>query len=378
MANHGRRNVEDEVVTTWRARERRARRRRWVRAGGGLLVAGTLLAMIGLSGAPRTGIDADAIPDPNPAGRLVWHPSYGMPWFDSAHRFLLRLVVGNHAVPIERFPALTHGLLSSGRVTEADLVLATPATRDQLALVHTDAYLDQLDRLTSGWPIQRGLLRSGENRINSDLYAFIRASVGGTIEAARIALEHGVAMNLSGGYHHAFADREEGFCFVNDVAVAIEVLRAEGRVERVMIVDLDTHHGNGNAALFRDRDDVVLFDMYELDNYPADKVRVDHPIPLRSNMDDAGYLTRLDALPAPVEAAAPDLLFYIAGADPYVEDVLGTQRLTLEGLRRRDETVLETARTLDVPIAVVLGGGYSTAAELAEINGNTALAVLGR
>jgi acetoin utilization deacetylase AcuC-like enzyme len=378
MADNGSRSEGSDVVGSWHAERRRARRRSLWRTGSGLAIGTGLLLMIGLSGAPETGVDPGAIPSPNPDGRLVWHPSYGMPWFDSGHRLLLRLVVGNHAVPIDRFPALTRRLTATGLVTEADLVLAAPATHAQLALVHTDAYLENLDRLTGGWPIQRGLLRPGENRINSDLYAFIRASVGGTVEAARIALDHGRAMNLSGGYHHAFPDHEEGFCFVNDVAVAIEVLRAEGRIERAMIVDLDTHHGNGNAAVFRGRDDVTIFDVYERDNYPQTKLPIEYPIPLGRGVGDEEYLGELARLSDAVAEVQPDLLFYIAGADPFANDVLGNQRLTMEGLRQRDEIVLGICRALEVPCAVVLGGGYSTAGELGEINARTALAVLGR
>ncbi len=367
-----------DEVEIWLAEERHARRQRWLRGGIVLTVGTALLAALALTGHPATGIDPAAVRTSNPEARLVWHPTYGMPWFDRGSRMLLRLAVGDHAVPIDRFPKLTSALIDSGQVTVTDLVRPTPLTREQVERVHDPAYLDELDRLTEGWLLPEGLTRRGENRINADLYAFIQASSGGTLEAGRIALQEGVAMNLAGGYHHAYPDHEEGFCFVNDVAIAIEVLRAEGRIERAMIVDLDTHHGNGNAAVFRGRDDVAIFDIYEADNYPRPKVPVSYPVALDAGVDDREYLEEMEGLVAAVAQVQPDLLFYIAGADPFEGDVLGNQRLTRAGLRERDEVVLEVCRALQVPCAVVLGGGYSTAAEVAAINASTALTVLER
>ena len=369
---------DDGLVEAWKGDQRRVRRRVALRTGLGTVAATALALATGLTGRPATGIDAAAIPEAAPEARLVWHPSYGMPWFHRGYRTLLRLVVGDHAVPIDRFPSLTRQLMATGLITEADLVVPRPADRDLLSRVHEDDYLEKLDRLTDGWILQEGLTRSGENRINSDLYAFMRASVGGTVEAGRRARVHGTAMNLSGGYHHAFPGHEEGFCFVNDVAIAIEVLRDEGLIERAMIVDLDTHHGNGNAAVFRGRDDVVILDIYEEDNYPQTKVPIEYPVPLPGGVGDAEYLERLESLLPAVIEAKPDLVFYVAGADPFENDVLGNQGLTLDGMRQRDEVVVEVCRAVGVPCAVVLGGGYSTADEVGRINASTALTVLGR
>ena len=368
----------DRTVDEWRVGQRRVRRGRILRAGLATFAGVAFALGLGLSGRPAAGVDAAAILPASSDARLVWHPSYGMPWFHRGYRTLLRLVVGNHAVPIDRFPSLTRQLMDSGHVTEADLVVPVPADRDLLSRVHTDEYLDKLDRLTEGWILQEGLTRPGENRISSDLYAFLRASVGGTVEAGRLALDHGSAMNLSGGYHHAFPGHEEGFCFVNDVAIAIELLRDQGHIERAMIVDLDTHHGNGNASVFRHREHVAIFDMYEEDNYPATKASVEYPVALREGLGDEEYLKRLEELLPAVLETEPDLLFYVAGADPFENDVLGNQRLTLDGMRQRDEYVLEVCRALEVPCAVVLGGGYSTADEVGRINATTALTVLNR
>ncbi len=372
------RDVGGGRVEEWHEQRQRARRSKILRTGL-VTFAGAALALgVGLSGRPVTGVDAAALASATPDARLVWHPSYGMPWFHRGYRTLLRLVVGDHAVPIDRFPSLTRQLMDSGHVSEADLVVPASADRDLLSRIHTDAYLDELDRLTEGWILQEGLTRSGENRISSDLYAFMKASVGGTLEAGRRALDHGTAMNLSGGYHHAFPGHEEGFCFVNDVAIAIEILRDEGLIERAMIVDLDTHHGNGNADVFRGREDVAIFDMYEEDNYPQTKVPVEYPVPLPAGVGDVEYLERLESLLPAVLEAKPDLVFYVAGADPFENDVLGNQGLTLDGMRQRDEVVVEVCRAVGVPCAVVLGGGYSTADEVGRINASTALTVLGR
>ena len=365
-------------VHAWQSFRRRQRLRRTLVTAVVILIGSTIVVALGTSGSPASGLEAATIPSPNPDARLVWHPSYGMPWFDNAHRLVVRLLVGDHAVPIVRFPALTRRLVDDGVVTAADVTLAPIPGRDELSRVHTAEYLAKLDRLTEGWILQEGLTRPGENRISSDLYTFIQASVGGTDAAAEIALEHGLAMNLSGGYHHAYPGHEEGFCFLNDVAISIERLLAQGRIDRAMIVDLDTHHGNGNASVFRTRPEVAIFDMFERENYPRDKVPIEYAVPLAEGTDDEDYLEDLEALFGAVAEQRPGLLFYIAGADPFAGDVLGNQRLTMDGLRRRDEYVLAVCEALEVPVVVVLGGGYSTAEELAEINGNTALALLGR
>jgi acetoin utilization deacetylase AcuC-like enzyme len=182
---------------------------------------------------------------------------------------------------------------------------------------------------------------------------------GGTLLAGRLALEHGSAGHLGGGFHHAFADHGEGFCLLNDVAVAARVLLGEGRVGRVAIVDLDVHHGNGTASIFAGDPDVFTFSMHQERNYPADKPPSDLDVGLDDRTGDGAYLDALARhLPEALDGS-PDLVFYLAGADPYRDDQLGGLALTIEGLRRRDRMVLEAVQERGIPVAVVLAGGYA-------------------
>ena len=185
-------------------------------------------------------------------------------------------------------------------------------------------------------------------------------SCGGTLLTARSALEDGVAVHLGGGFHHAYAGHGEGFCLYNDVAVAVRALRAEDVVERVAVVDLDVHHGNGTAAIFAEDDDVLTFSMHQQNNYPSLKPPSDLDVGLPDGTEDADYLDLLDrALGDVLGEPAPELIVYLAGADPYEHDQLGGLTLTLGGLRRRDRMVLERAGERRIPIAVLMAGGYA-------------------
>jgi acetoin utilization deacetylase AcuC-like enzyme len=186
-----------------------------------------------------------------------------------------------------------------------------------------------------------------------------RTMVGGTIETARLAVAaRAVVAHIGGGLHHAFANHGEGFCAFNDVAVAIRTLQHDG-VDRVAVIDLDVHHGNGTAFIFESDPRVFTFSMHQQHNYPMWKPRGSLDIGLADGTGDSEYLGLLnDALPA-VMASAPDVLFYLAGADPYEDDQLGGLRVTREGLRARDRLVIQQARQNGVPMAVVLAGGYA-------------------
>jgi acetoin utilization deacetylase AcuC-like enzyme len=185
---------------------------------------------------------------------------------------------------------------------------------------------------------------------------------GGSIETGSLARRHGVAIHLGGGFHHAFADHGEGFCLVNDVAVAIRSLQRAGEIERASVVDLDVHHGNGTASIFSGDPDVFTFSMHQEKNYPESKPRGSLDVGLANGTDDAEYLARLrDCLPAAIEGHQPDLIFYLAGADPFRHDQLGGLALTFGGLRDRDALVLDAARRASIPVAVVLAGGYARA-----------------
>ena len=228
-------------------------------------------------------------------------------------------------------------------------------SREALRLVHTGNYID---RLTAGSLAADEMRRLGFPW-SPGLVERSHRAVGGTIEAARAALEHGVAMNLAGGTHHAFPDRGEGFCVFNDVAVAIRVLQDERRVARAAVVDLDVHQGNGTHAIFAGDASVTTFSMHGRRNYPFAKVPGTVDVELEDGTGDALYLERLcETLPGVLAAAAPDLVIYLAGADPHEGDRLGRLRLTFDGLARRDALVLESCREVGIPVAVTIAGGY--------------------
>ena len=169
-------------------------------------------------------------------------------------------------------------------------------------------------------------------------------------------------MNLSGGFHHAFSDYEEGFCYLNDVGVAIKKLQKEKKTDKVMIIDCDVHHGNGNASIFLNDPSVYIIDIYQQDNYPNRKIPVDAAISLKSSegIDDEMYLSKLgQVLESSIDIFKPDLIFYLAGADPYYDDKLGKFKMTKEGLARRDNKVIKAVSERGISLTVVLAGGYS-------------------
>lgn len=263
--------------------------------------------------------------------------------------------LGAHVFPTAKYGRVVRLALERGLVAPTDIVAPEPAAWEQLALVHTDAYLEKVrtGRLSIAEIAQLELPWSLE------IVEGFRLATGGTIEAGRLALAHGIAMQVGGGLHHAFADHGEGFCLFNDVAVAVRALRREGRCRRVAIVDCDVHHGNGTAAIFRDDPDVFTLSIHQANNYPAEKPPSTLDVHLPDGTDDRAYLGHLDkALPA-VVAWRPELVYYLAGADPFVDDQLGGLSLSFEGLRARDARVLGTCRRAGVPVAVTLAGGYA-------------------
>ena len=233
-------------------------------------------------------------------------------------------------------------------------------TYEDLAQVHTDEYLDKIatNSFSAFEVIQLEIPYSEQAREGLMLMC------GGTLLAGRLALEHGCAAHLGGGFHHAFASHGEGFCLLNDVAVAARVLIAGSKIERVAVVDLDVHQGNGTAAIFADDQSVFTFSMHQENNYPAEKPPSDLDLGLDDHASDEVYLDLLsEHLPKVLEGHDPDLVFYLAGADPYRDDQLGGLGLTLEGLRRRDQFVYDSVRDSDTALAVVLAGGYAFRSE---------------
>lgn len=308
--------------------------------------------------------------------RVVWHPNYGMPWFNNAENLALQtvipLVYGRHPANLLRYAALSEELLDKGVITKEDVELVRDIDPLVLQQFHTQAYLKRVESMVDH-PSQ-GLF-NGEDPINQGLYDFYLAATEGSYLAAHIALKQGNAINLSGGFHHAFRDHDEGFCFFNDVAGTIIRLRDEGLVRKALIVDLDVHHGNGNADYFKDDPTVSIFDVYEGDIYPKKKIPVTRPIVLQAGTTDSEYLNALDSLEDAL-TFNPDIAFYLAGADPFMGDKLGRMSLTKEGLRKRDERVIRLFHERNIPLVVTLAGGYSDLDDLVDINRATVQTLL--
>lgn len=272
----------------------------------------------------------------------------------SSARYSFPLPEG-HRFPIAKYARLRERVIAEG-VVPADCV-HDPArvSLEDLLLVHT---ADYVDRFTQG-----ALTADEERRLGfpwSD--ALVERSyraAGGTSEAARAALRHGITMNLAGGTHHAFPSHGEGFCVFNDVAIAIRTLQRDRLIERAAVIDLDVHQGNGTHAVFADDDRVFTFSMHGGRNYPFRKVAGDLDIELADRTGDDAYLALLaEALPRVIDAAHPDLVIYLAGADPHERDRLGRLSLTFDGLARRDSMVLDQCREVGIPVAVTIAGGY--------------------
>lgn len=274
---------------------------------------------------------------------VVWSPTY-------------EVDIGPHVFPTAKYRMVRDRLLADGTIAEGDGVEAAPVADEILARVHTPEYLAKIreDRFTSRErivlevPFSPALARAG------------RVCCGGTLLTARLALRDGIGVHLGGGFHHAFPGHGEGFCLLNDVAVATIALLDRGLVERVMVVDLDVHHGNGTAAIFASEPRVFTLSFHQEHNYPAVKPPSDLDVGLADRTSGTTYLAELRArLPVVVERFRPQLAFYLAGADPYREDQLGGLCLSQEALRERDAFVLDTLRAADAAVAVTLAGGYA-------------------
>jgi acetoin utilization deacetylase AcuC-like enzyme len=271
-----------------------------------------------------------------------------------------------HPFPISKYPLLKERLLSEGVLATTDLLEPAPIEMTAIELVHTPEYLEKL---------QSSLLSSAELRRlglpwSEALWRRSRLATGGTLLAARTALVNGVAGNLAGGTHHAFADHGEGFCVINDVAIAIAQLRSEGTIRGAAVIDLDVHQGNGTAAIFEHVEEVFTFSMHGERNYPLAKMRSNLDVPLRDGAGDVEYLDTLQRhLPTVLERSEADIVFYLAGVDVAAGDRYGKLALSEDGIRRRDRTVIESVRARGVPLAIVLAGGYAaTRARTAELH----------
>lgn len=306
--------------------------------------------------------------EPMRALKLVYSDGYYLP-------------IGAHVFPAEKY-RLVHERLLKDRVAAAvDFVEPQPARDEDILLVHTPEYVSKLKNGTLS-PFEEAQM---EVPYSPELVRAFWLAAGGSIKAAEFALENGIAFNIGGGFHHAFPDHGEGFCVIHDVAVAIRRTQKDSRIKRAMTVDCDVHHGNGTAAIFgpartgnvlpskfntRHRDteaqrsteniDVFTISLHQANNYPAWKPPSSIDVNLPDRTGDADYLQWLDnALSSGLRQFQPELLCYIAGADPYKEDQLGGLSLTIEGLKKRDELVFRVAKSRSIPVMVTYAGGYA-------------------
>ena len=295
--------------------------------------------------------------------------------FWSHDRFVFPLP-GGHRFPLGKYRLLRETLLTQGLATPSEIREPGRVGWRELALAHDPAFLERVRTGALSRRVQQvlGLPWSAE------LVERSRRSVRGTIEAARDAMAWGLGMNLGGGTHHAGRDAARGFCLVNDVAVAVGVLRRDGRAARVLVVDCDVHQGDGTAAIFAGDPSTFTLSLHGARNYPFTRVPSDLDVDLPSGTGDDAYLAALSgALDRAWPAAAPDLVVYLAGADPWEGDRLGRLALTKAGLRARDDLVLGRARDAGAAVCVVLAGGYAEdVRDTVEINLGTVRAVLRR
>jgi acetoin utilization deacetylase AcuC-like enzyme len=292
------------------------------------------------------------------------------------------LPIGAHVFPAEKYQRVHERLLENGVAEVSDFLTPQPASDQDILLVHTPGYVH---KLKTGTLSPREELEM-EIPYSPELVRAFWLAAGGSILAADHALKDRVAINLGGGFHHAFPDHGEGFCMIHDVAVAIRRMQHDGKITRAMTVDCDVHHGNGTAAIFAGArasgaplpstsapvlspvapvrsahaGDVFTISLHQENNYPASKPPSSIDVSLPDGIGDDDYLAWLDnALSSGLRQFEPELICYIAGADPYREDQLGGLALTIDGLKRRDELVFRVARARDIPVMVSYAGGYA-------------------
>jgi len=261
-----------------------------------------------------------------------------------------------HRFPMEKYDLIPKQLLYEGIIQETDLFEPTLAQTEDILHTHSANYLRHLNELTLdasairriGFPISKALIERE------------KCLIQGTLDCAYFALQDGVAMNIAGGTHHAFADRGEGFCLLNDMAYAANMLLVQQKVKRILIVDLDVHQGNGTAAIFKDNPAVYTMSMHAGDNYPFHKEVSDLDIPLKAGTNDASYISLLqEHLPLVLSTHKPDIIFYLCGVDVLASDKLGKLNLSMQGCKIRDEIVFNSAKALQIPVVCAMGGGYS-------------------
>lgn len=291
--------------------------------------------------------------------KLIYHPGYD-------------LHLGDHIFPSQKYRMVYERLLERKIAAPEDFIEPEPASDEDLMLVHEPGWIR---RLKTGALSFQELLRL-EVPYSREMVQAVLLATGGSLLAGRLALQDGLAFNLSGGFHHAFPGHGEGFCAIHDVAVALRRLQRDGLIRRAMVVDCDVHQGNGTAFIFREDPSVFTFSIHQYNNYPTPKPPSDVDIHLPDGVGDEEYLALLsDAYLRALDEFRPELVAYIAGADPYEEDQLGGLCLTMEGLRERDRLVMSAALARGAPVFVTLAGGYAMRVDdTVDIHVNTVIA----
>jgi acetoin utilization deacetylase AcuC-like enzyme len=262
----------------------------------------------------------------------------------------------NHRFPMEKYELLPEQLIYEGTLTESNFFAPELLSEENILSVHKEEYWAKLKNLT--------LSRKEERRTGFPLSAALvereRIINQGTIDAANYALQYGVAMNIAGGTHHAFTDRGEGFCLLNDIAIAAKYLLTHQKVKKILVVDLDVHQGNGTAEIFQDNPDVFTFSMHGKGNYPMHKEISDLDIELEDKTDDKTYLKILrEQLPKLIDEQQPDFIFFQSGVDVLATDKLGRLGMSIVGCKERDRIVFEHCFNNEIPVVASMGGGYS-------------------
>jgi acetoin utilization deacetylase AcuC-like enzyme len=275
--------------------------------------------------------------------KVVYHPRYD-------------LNLGAHVFPSQKFRLIAEELLSSGIAVPGDFLTPQPASDEDLLRVHTSSWVNKLKTGT----LTASEIMKLEVPYSPELAEAVWLAAGGTILAAQRALQDGFGSNLSGGFHHAYANHGEGFCAIHDVAVAVRRLQSDGDIKKAMIVDTDVHHGNGTAAIFANDTSVFTISIHQVNNYPAHKPPSSVDLNMRDGAGDDEYLAALiPTVERCLDKFKPDMVFYVGGADPYREDQLGGLLLTKAGLKRRDREIFEAARSRSIPVTTALAGGYA-------------------
>jgi acetoin utilization deacetylase AcuC-like enzyme len=282
------------------------------------------------------------------------------------------LHLGAHVFPSQKYRMIYNHLIAEGMATTADFLAPEPATDEDVLRVHSQEYVH---KLKTGSLTYTEILRM-EVPYSKELIEACWLAAGGSILAGRRALQDGWAANIGGGFHHAYADHGEGVCVIHDVAVAIRRLQFDRAIETAMVVDTDVHQGNGTASIFGGDGTVFTLSIHQENNYPYPKPPSTMDVNLPDGVGDEDYLSILEKhLHEAFGEFAPEILFYVGGADPYREDQLGGLALTMEGLARRDALVFDYARRHKTPVAITLAGGYARrVADTVRIHVNTIVA----